>query len=130
VAFLLDTDIVIHGIDGHATVLDNLDRHDGNVFISVLTLVELQRGLVQGSSKAAMRKPKMPLLLESIPVLAFTERAALVYGRLITQCGWTCSGDFDRMLAAHALEASYVLVTHNQADFRDVPGLSLADWTV
>lgn len=68
--------------------------------------------------------------MDAIPVLAFTEGAALEYGRLILKCGWTRSRDFDRMIAAHALETANVLVTNNQADFRDVPGLNLANWTV
>jgi predicted nucleic acid-binding protein len=34
------------------------------------------------------------------------------------------------MIAAHAMCTACVLVTNHQADFRDVPGLSLANWTV
>ncbi len=129
-AFLLNTNIVIHAIDGHSTVLDHLGRNAGNIYISAMTLVELQRGLARALPNAAPRKSRLPLLLDAIPVLDFTAAAALEYGRLIAQCGWTRSRDFDRMIAAHALCKACVLVTNNQADFRDVPGLSLANWTV
>jgi tRNA(fMet)-specific endonuclease VapC len=130
VAFFLDTDIVIHAIDGHTSVLDHLEQNAGNIFISAITLVELQRGLAKASPKAAPRKSRLPLLMGAIPVLAFTQGAALAYGRLILECGWTRSRDFDRMIAAHALQTTSVLVTNNPADFLNVPGLSLATWTV
>jgi tRNA(fMet)-specific endonuclease VapC len=38
--------------------------------------------------------------------------------------------DFDRMIAAHALATASIMVTANTRDFRDVPGLMLADWSV
>jgi tRNA(fMet)-specific endonuclease VapC len=129
-AFLLDTNIVIHAIDGHATVLDHLDRNAGTIFISALTLVELQRGFARSSTKISPRKPRLPILMKALPVASFTEGAALIYGEIIAQCGWTRARDFDRMIAAQALHTTSILVTTNRSDFHDVPGLKLADWTV
>ncbi len=43
---------------------------------------------------------------------------------------WYKGRDFDRMIAAHALAAGAILVTANEADFRDIPGLELINWTI
>ena len=37
---------------------------------------------------------------------------------------------FDRLLAAHALSIGATVVTNNEADFADVPGLKIENWTV
>jgi len=51
-------------------------------------------------------------------------------GRRIAQCGWAKGRDYDRMIAAHAISSGSILVTANETDFRDIPGLSLENWTV
>ena len=127
-AYLLDTNIVIHACDGMDAVLKQLADHTGQVLLSALTLVELQRGLVRRQAAAALRRARLDELLTSIPVLPFTAAAAVAYGRIIAQCGWVRGRDFDRMIAAHAISTASILVTNNQADFRDVPGLTLANW--
>lgn len=74
-------------------------------------------------------KPALEVLLRSIPVLAFDSAAALAYGRIIAQCGWARRRDYDRMIPAHAIRLGVVLVTDNEADFHDIPGLSTENWT-
>ena len=37
---------------------------------------------------------------------------------------------FDRLIAAHALALGLTVVTSNEADFADVPGLVVENWTV
>jgi tRNA(fMet)-specific endonuclease VapC len=39
------------------------------------------------------------------------------------------AGAINRMIAAHAISDS-ILVTNNQADFHDIPGLSMENWVV
>ena len=46
---LIDTNIAIHARDGFEPVLDKLARHEGVVFLSALSLAELQRGLYLGA---------------------------------------------------------------------------------
>jgi tRNA(fMet)-specific endonuclease VapC len=38
-------------------------------------------------------------------------------------------GRLDRFIAAHALSLGLVLVTNNERDFADVPGLDIENWT-
>ena len=37
--------------------------------------------------------------------------------------------DADRLIAAHALALDLTLVTNNERDFADVPGLRIENWT-
>lgn len=77
---------------------------------------------------AALRQARLAVLLRGLPVLPFDASAASAYGLIIAQCGWVRSRDFDRMIAGHAISIGCVLVTANEADFRDIPGLSLENW--
>jgi tRNA(fMet)-specific endonuclease VapC len=61
------------------------------------------------------------VLLPSLTVVPFDPTAALAYGRVIAQCGWAKGRDFDRMIAAHAIATSSVLVTDNAGDFGIYP---------
>lgn len=128
--FLIDTNIAIRARDGTETVLDKLADHDGEVLLSSLSLAELQRGVFKDARYTALRQTRLDLLLRGIPVIPFDAAAALAYGRIIAQCGWAKGRDFDRMIAAHAISSGSVLVTDNEADFRDIPGLAMQNWKV
>jgi tRNA(fMet)-specific endonuclease VapC len=36
---------------------------------------------------------------------------------------------YDRLIAAHALSLDLTLITNNEGDFADVPGLRVENWT-
>ncbi len=127
-AYLIDTNIAIHARDGTDVVLRELEKHDGEVLLSALSLAELQRGIYRDSKFTAIRQARLDVLLRGLPILPFDAAAAFVYGRIIAQCGWVKGRDYDRMIAAHAMSSSCVLVTNNEADFRDIPGLSIQNW--
>ena len=127
-SYLIDTNIAIHAMNGEDRVLDKFIEHDGEILISVLSVAELQRGVYKHPLHAMLRKSRMDILLRNIPILPFDTAAATAYGQIIAQCGWVKGRDFDRMIAAHALATSSVMVTANTRDFRDVPGLMLEDW--
>ena len=129
-AYLIDTNIAIHARDGTDAVLEKLADHDGKVLLSALSLAELQRGLYRDPAFTALRQVRLEILLRGIPVLPFDASAAQAYGRIIAQCGWARGRDYDRMIAAHAISSGSILVTDNEADFRDIPGLSMENWIV
>ena len=68
-------------------------------------------GFVARSASAIVRRP-----------------SALTYGRIIAQCRWARGRDYDRMIAAHAISSDSILVTNNEAAFRDIPGLAMENW--
>jgi tRNA(fMet)-specific endonuclease VapC len=96
--------------------------------ISALSLAELERGVYKNPSFTALRRARLDILLNAIPILPFDAAAAAQYGRIIAQCGWIKGRDYDRMIAGHAIATGSVLVTNNEDDFRDIPGLSLDNW--
>jgi tRNA(fMet)-specific endonuclease VapC len=127
--FLIDTNIAIHARDGFGPVLEKLGEHDGAVFLSALSLAELQRGLYATGPDSALRQVRLKRILQTIPVLAFDAAAAETYGQILAQIGWARRRDFDRLIGAHALSTGCALVTANSSDFSDIPGLLLENWT-
>lgn len=127
-AYLIDTNIAIHARDRTRSVLQKLIEYDGEVLLSALSLAELERGIYRHPEATALRRARLDVLMPSLPVLPFDAAAASAYGRIIAQCGWSKSRDFDRMIAAHAISTGSILVTDNEANFRDVPGLLLENW--
>ena len=63
--------------------------------------------------------------VEEVPVLDFDFKAALAYAALPFR-----RASYDRLIAAHALSHDLIVVTDNEADFADVPGLRVENWTV
>jgi tRNA(fMet)-specific endonuclease VapC len=62
--------------------------------------------------------------------LAWDATAAAAHGRLraqLRQAG-TPIGDFDEMIAAHAMSVGAVLVTSNERHFRRISGLAVENW--
>jgi len=126
-AYLIDTNIAIHACDGFEPVLAKLGEHEGAVLLSALSLAEMQRGLYSHPQFTALRKERLATLLQVVP---FDARAAEFYGGILAQIGRVKSRDFDRLIAAHALATSSILVTANTADFADVPGLAIENWAI
>lgn len=126
--YLIDTNIAIHARDGNTKIIAELIRHRGSVWLSALSLAELQRGLVNIESAVSLRRARLDILLEHLPVLAFGKAAAKAYGEIVAVLGWTRGRDFDRMIAGHALSLGATLVTNNERDFRDIPGLRVENW--
>jgi tRNA(fMet)-specific endonuclease VapC len=60
-----------------------------------------------------------------VPILPFDEAAALAYAKMPFK-----RARFDRLLAAHALSIGATVITNNEADFADVPGLTVENWTI
>jgi tRNA(fMet)-specific endonuclease VapC len=128
VPFLIDTNVVIDARDGVQSVLTKLLEHEGAVLVSALSVAELQRGFHQDVPAAALRRLRLEKLLDNLPVVAFDKSAAEAYGVILATCGWARSRDFDRLIAAHAVSLGAILVTNNEADFRDIPNLKLENW--
>ncbi len=126
--YLADTNIIIYARDGRETVLEKFVEHSAEIFISAISLAELQRGLLLARTEAPLRRERHNILMKSMRVLPFDSEAALAYGSVIAQCGRVKSRDLDHMIAAHALSAGMTLVTNNTADFAGIPGLKLENW--
>jgi tRNA(fMet)-specific endonuclease VapC len=124
IRFLIDADSAIYAMSGDYEVMRQriTSYEPGEIGLSVISYAEIAHGTFVG-------KPPPPEVLEAfvkaIPIVAFDEAAARAYAQLPFK-----RARFDRLLAAHALSIGAVVVTNNEADFADVPGLKVENWTV
>ena len=93
----------------------------GTVAISAVVYAELAMGFSRGGTRGRIALNKF---LTKFPVMPFDEAAARAYARVPFR-----RGKLDRLIAAHALALDIVLVTNNERDFADVPGLRTEDWS-
>ncbi|MFT5934297.1 MAG: tRNA(fMet)-specific endonuclease VapC [Hydrogenophaga sp.] len=63
-----------------------------------------------------------------MPVLPFTAADAERFGVLRAAVRDRRRNAMDRLIAAHAVSVSVTLVTNNEADFKDYPGLVVENW--
>ncbi len=128
--YMLDTNICIHLIQRHPLqVLQRLGAlKQGEALMSVVTYAELRAGLEMQQRNRDHDEKVLALLVQRIPVLPFTETAAEQFGILRAAIRDRRRDALDRLIAAHAIAAGAVLVTNNEADFRDYPGLQLENW--
>ncbi len=121
--FLLDANAVILALTGHPRVLGRLaDCDEGDLALSAIAFAEVFLGIARG------KPPSLDVMagfLEEVIVLPFDEQAARSYAQLPFR-----RGNFDRLIAAHALSLDLILVTNNEGDFADIPGLRLENWTL
>jgi len=123
--FLIDSDLAIYAMGGPANSALNLRLADcapGEVSISAISFAEVALGTWNG------KPPKRQILdafVSVIPLLPFDEAAAREYARFPFR-----RARFDRLLAAHALSIGAAIITNNEADFADVPGLKVENWAV
>jgi tRNA(fMet)-specific endonuclease VapC len=121
--FLLDTDCAVYAMLGeHPLLRERLaECEPGEVAISAITYAEIMLGEHQG------KPPDLETVddfVGEVPILPFDEAAARAYAGLAFR-----RASFDRLIAAHALSIGATVVTNNQADFADVPGLRVENWT-
>ena len=128
--YLLDTDTLSQLIsrpDGVvATMIGELP--DDSVYTSVIVACELRFGACKRGSAALTQRVEQ--CLNSMEVLALEPGVDQVYGQLraALEKGGRPIGGNDLLIAAHALSAGLVLVTHNTAEFQRVPKLAIEDW--
>jgi tRNA(fMet)-specific endonuclease VapC len=96
--------------------------------MSAITLAELRYGADRRGSR------KLHALIDTfaaaVEVVPFDEAAAAEYGRIggmLAERG-TPIGEFDVLIAAHAVALQCSLVTNNVRYFSKVPGLSVENW--
>ena len=127
--YLLDTDSVSFALRGQGEVGARLrDARPSDVCISALTLAELRYGADRKGSRKLHRL--IDTFVDAVAVMAFDAAAAAEFGRigsLLADRG-TPIGEFDALIAAHAVALRCTLVTNNIRHFSKVPGLALENW--
>ena len=131
VRYLLDTNTVSYVIKGNfPRVRERLLKVPmAEVGISVITEAELLFGLARKPEASNLRLAVEEFLLR-VEILPWDSDAASHYTRVraALEDEGEPIGNLDLMIAAQALAAEAVLVTHDRV-FRRVKGLSNEDWT-
>lgn len=125
---LFDTNIAIHLRDRHRTIAERIAAIAAPKLLSLITLIELQGGVIGATPQAAARQQALTSLLAGFEVLPLDRVIVDRYASIITITGFSRPRILDRLIAATALVHDLTLVTINGADFRDVPGLRLEVW--
>ena len=131
VRYLLDTNIASYAIKGNVPhVRERLVRMPmPEVGISVITEAELRFGLAKKPGAARLGVAVEEFLLR-VEILSWDSDAAKSYASLRSDMerAGEPMGNLDMMIAAHALAAQTVLVTHDRV-FHRVKQLKIEDWT-
>lgn len=124
IRFLIDANSAVYAMDiGNDRLKARLAAcESGSVGISAISYAEVAFGTYVGKPPA---QHVLDAFVAAIPLVPFDEAAARAYARLPFK-----RARFDRLLAAHALSLEAIIVTNNVADFTDVPGLKVEDWTI
>lgn len=123
IRYLIDADCAVYAMTAQFEPLRHrLEQFEpGVIGLSTITFAEIFLGSKQG------KPPPVKVLdafLLQIPLLGFDEAAARAYADMPFK-----RARFDRLLAAHALSIGATVITNNEGDFADVPGLNVENWT-
>ena len=99
-----------------------------NICTSIIVGAELRYGAAKKQSERLAQRVEATLTkLVVMPVNAPVDR---IYGNIrsrLERAGKPI-GDYDLLIAAHALALDCILVTDDEDEFRRVPGLSVENW--
>ena len=132
---MLDTGICSYAMRGcHSRLLDAMDAKvasGAEISISVITYAELRMSAAIASNPVKHHQAIELFCARAHHILPWTKDAAdesaQLYAALRRQ---GCPiGLNDTMIAAHAIESNYVLVTNNTRHFSKVPELEVENWT-
>ena len=130
-SLLLDTDICSAHMRRPAALAHRFIQHTGQLAISSVSLAELYAGAYQ-HSQANRLLALIHDLRQEVQIVDFdaacAEKFGQVRGTLLRQ--GIAVPTTDLMIATAALVHDLTLVTHNIADFQNIPALRVADWLI
>jgi tRNA(fMet)-specific endonuclease VapC len=126
---LLDTNICSAHMRRPGGLAHRFFQYAGGIAISTVVLAELYSGAYKHPNSSRLLA-LIADLLQEVAVLDFDTACAEQFGKVqggLSQQGITVP-ETDLMIASVALVHNLTLVTHNTADFQNIPGLRLDDW--
>lgn len=127
--FMLDTNMCIYLMKNQPEQVAKrfAECYVGDVVMSAVTYAELEYGVAVSANRARERR-NLAALIEDIPVAPFDVAAARAYGPVREATRERKKDALDKLIAAHAIALNVVLVTNNERDFADYPGVKIDNW--
>jgi tRNA(fMet)-specific endonuclease VapC len=128
-SFMLDTDSVSFALRGQGRVAARLLEHrPSEICISAITLAELRYGATR--RKSAKLHELIDAFTANVAVVPFDELCATHFGIVAAALAERGSpiGEYDALIAAHAIALELTLVTNNLKHFSRVAGLHVENW--
>ncbi len=129
--FLLDTDTCSAHMRRPGKLAHRFIQHSGRLAIPTIVLAELFAGAYKHPSPSKLLALIADLLTE-VQLLDFDADCAEQFGQVrgaLLQQGISVAR-MDLLIASVALAHNLTLVTHNTADYQNIPGLRLDDWLI
>jgi tRNA(fMet)-specific endonuclease VapC len=129
--FLLDTDTCSAHMRRPAKLAHRFIQYAGGLAIPTIVLAELYAGAYKHPNPSKLL-PLITDLLKEVQLLDFDAACAEHFGQVrgtLLQKGITVSR-MDLLIASVALVHNLTVVTHNTADYQNIPGLRLDDWLI
>jgi tRNA(fMet)-specific endonuclease VapC len=126
---LLDTNICSAHMRRPAGLAHRFFQHAGGLAITTVVLAELYAGAYKHPNPNRLLA-LIADLLQEVAILGFDETCAEEFGKVkggLGQKGLSVP-DMDLLIASVALVHDLTLVTHNTANFPNIPNLRLEDW--
>jgi tRNA(fMet)-specific endonuclease VapC len=138
--WILDTDHVSLLLERHPQVSRKVSELGADVAITIVTVQELFNGWVVRINNAKeiedvvrlyRKLDRTVLLCKRIPVLSFDEVVGDRYRQMLQETPSLSKKrlEKDMRIAAIALVNDAIVVTRNDRDFSQVPGIRLENWT-
>ena len=130
-AITLDADVIIRGEKGAFDLRAWVASRPNDQFeIAAITVAELWQGVERATgSHRAKRQHYLQTILNSLPIIPYTEQTAYEHARLWAdlEASGQRIGFYDLIVAATALERGSEVATFNEKHFARVKGLSVIE---
>ena len=128
---MLDADVIIRGEKGVFDLRQWLNSRQHDYFeIAAITVAELWHGVERATKPhKAARQRYLEAILQSLPVIGYTEETAYHHARLWAELesAGKMIGYYDLILAASAIERGSSVATFNKRHFASVKGLTVLE---
>jgi tRNA(fMet)-specific endonuclease VapC len=130
-SYLVDTDWVIHWLNGQAPIVKRLDElKEQGLGLSTISLAELYEG-VYYSRDTKKSEHILNNFLKGVALVGINEETCQLFGRergRLRSIGKTIS-DFDLLIGITARQHDLTLLTNNRRHFENVEGLRIESLT-
>ncbi len=139
--FILDTDSVSLFLAGNHKLIQKVTQEVPNVVTTIVTVQELFDGWAGRVNDPAEANNLVRIygklwqtteFLKTIEILTFSEFANTYHQNLVLEHKFLAKKKLekDMRIAAITLSVDATIITRNQKDFAQVPGIKIEDWTI